>query len=135
MLTHTGSMTVDSVSGSFYEPCFVGSVNCVLMVSWTPWAPTILLPLFCNVPKFCLIFCCQSLYLFPSTARESLSVEDWTSRQSMSIAEYSRISLRINIFCQSYLVIPLALCAILLPPPGHPGSDGQGMGSTAWASK
>ena len=31
--THTGSVTVSSVSVSPYEPCLVDSVGCVLMVS------------------------------------------------------------------------------------------------------
>jgi hypothetical protein len=48
--TRTGSMFVPLVFVSFYEPCLVDSVGCVL-VSSTSLAPTILSPLFFRVPR------------------------------------------------------------------------------------
>lgn len=40
--TKAGSMVVASVSVSSIEPCLVDSEDHVLMLSWTPLAPTIL---------------------------------------------------------------------------------------------
>ena len=40
--TYAGSMIFASVSVSLYEPCLVDSVGCVLLVSSTSMAPTIL---------------------------------------------------------------------------------------------
>lgn len=42
------------------EPCFVESVGCVLLVSWTPLASAILPSLFHGVPELCLLFDCGS---------------------------------------------------------------------------
>jgi hypothetical protein len=39
--THVGSMLAASICVSHYEPCLVGSVGLVNMISWTPLVPTV----------------------------------------------------------------------------------------------
>ena len=44
VLTHTGPVLVVSVSVSSHEPCLLDSLGCVVLVSLTPLAPTVLHP-------------------------------------------------------------------------------------------
>lgn len=84
-----------------YEPCLIDCVGGVLPVSSTCTAPKILLPAllrgFQNSEwrdpveilfglSLCLVFCCGSLLLLPSTAGGSISDNNWARDQS----EYSR---------------------------------------------
>ena len=82
-------MVAASVSVSFYEHCLVDSVGCVLLVSSTLLAPTILLfPSSLGFPVLHLMFGYGSLPLLLSTMGGSTSDDDWAKHQSMSIAEY-----------------------------------------------
>lgn len=48
----TGSIVIDSIFVSAYEPCLVDSVNYVLLVLLTPLGLTIFVSLFCGVSQF-----------------------------------------------------------------------------------
>lgn len=85
--THTESMFVSLVSMSFCEPCFVDSVGCLLAVSSTSLAPTLLPPLFFRVPRAHPKVWLCSLPLHPTMA--SWFLVCWTTSPATSGLHFS----------------------------------------------
>jgi hypothetical protein len=50
--------------------------------------PSVLLPTSTKLPEFCLMFCCESLHLFPSATGKSLSEDNYARLLSANITEY-----------------------------------------------
>ena len=94
-----------SLSGRHYAPCWVDSVDHVLLVTSIPFDPynhsspysTVLPELLGEQPNgylwvrlsLCIMSGYGSLNWFPFAARRNLSENNWTRHQSMSMAEYN----------------------------------------------
>lgn len=82
-------MVTTSVSGSLYEPCLVGSVGCVLLLSSTTLDSPIFFPtLSADFPEVCIIFACSSPDLLPWASAGSITEDDWARYQNISIVQY-----------------------------------------------